>query len=85
MSSKQSRAAAVAAVRRTTEPVRDGDTLTGTRVWTTLTARITDPGPDHGRLVHIRMDPEEALTWAQRLIDSAGETQEMRADVGHTP
>jgi hypothetical protein len=87
MSAKQSRHGEIAAIRRTTEPVytgANGNTLTGQRVWTTATVRITDDGPDLGRLVQINMDPEEALTWAQRLIDAAAATQELRNDVGHT-
>lgn len=84
MSSKQSRTTEVVAVRRTIEPVHTGNTLTGSRIWTTLTTRITTPGPDHGRLVHTHMDPEQALIWAQKIIDTAGETQTMRADIGHT-
>jgi len=85
MTGKQSRSADIVAVRRTTEPVHTGNTTTGTRVWTTVTTQITDPGPDHGRLIHTRMAPEEAIVWAQRIIDAAGETQAMLSDVGHTP
>ncbi|MCX4799618.1 hypothetical protein OG497_37825 [Streptomyces sp. NBC_01242] len=87
MSAKQSRHGEIVAVRRTTEPVYTGphgNTMTGQRVWTTAVVRITDDGPDHGRHVQVDMDPEEALTWAQRMIDAAGQTQEMRNDVGHT-
>ncbi|MGA5598341.1 hypothetical protein ACPCSE_29325 [Streptomyces cellulosae] len=84
MSAKQSRHGEIVAIRTATEPVTTGNTHTGTRVWTTVTTRITTPGPDEGRLVHTRMDPEEAITWAQRLIDVAGQTQEQRADFGHT-
>ncbi|MFI0967135.1 hypothetical protein ACH4S8_37975 [Streptomyces sp. NPDC021080] len=84
MSSKQSRAGEIVAVRRTTEPIYQGHALTGQYVWTTATVRIIDEGPEHGRLVQVHMDPEEALTWAQRLIDAAGQTQDTRADVGHT-
>jgi hypothetical protein len=87
MSVKKSRAGQIVATRQTTEPVYtgpNGNTLTGHRVWTTLTVRITDPGPDRGRHVKVHMDPEEALTWAQRLIDAAGEAQRTREDTGHT-
>ncbi|MFD8648688.1 hypothetical protein [Streptomyces mirabilis] len=84
MTAKQSRNGQIVSIRRTTEPVYEGNTVTGQSVWTTVTTRITDDGPDLNRLVHTRMDPEEALTWAQRLIDTAGTTQDMRDDVGHT-
>lgn len=84
MSGKQSRNAEIVAVRRTTEPVRTGNTTTGMQIWTTITARITDEGPDGGRLIHIKLDPEQAMIHAQQLLDVAGETQEMRDDVGHT-
>jgi hypothetical protein len=84
MSGKQNRHGEIVNVRRTTEPVYEGNTLTGQRVWTTAAVRILDDGPDLGRLVHVRMDPEEALTWAQRLIDTAATTQELRNDIGHT-
>jgi hypothetical protein len=84
VNTKQSRTGQIVGIRRTTEPVYEGSTLTGQRVWTTITTRITDEGTDLDRLVHTKMDPEEALTWAQRLIDAAGQTQAMRNDVGHT-
>ncbi|MFF7198298.1 hypothetical protein ACFZAM_31900 [Streptomyces sp. NPDC008079] len=84
MSSKQSRNAEIVGIRRTTEPVYTGYTMTGTRIWTTVTARITSDGPDDGRLVHINLDPEQAMIYAQQMITAAGATHQMRTDVGHT-
>jgi hypothetical protein len=88
VSTKQTRQGEIVAVRRTTQPVytgTNGSTLTGHRIWATAVVRITDDGPDKGRHVTVHMDPEEMLTWAQRMIEAAGETQAMRDDIGHTP
>lgn len=83
MSEKKSRHGEIVAVRYATQPVYEGNTLIGSRTFGNVTVKVTDEGPDHGRLVHVRMEPEEMLIWAHRMIDVAGETQMMRADIGH--
>lgn len=81
---KKDRHGEIVAVRHASKPVYEGNTLVGSGYYATATVRITDDGPDKDRLVHVQMDPEEMLTWAQRMIDVAGKTQEMRDDLGHT-
>lgn len=84
MSVMKSRKGQVVAVRSTLENIREGNRDVGTRVWARTAVEITDDGPDKGRLVFIDMDPEEALTWAQKLIDAAGETLDRRNYFGHS-
>lgn len=83
MSVMKSRKGRLVAVRKHTEPVRKDNTVVGMRTWVGATIEITTDGPDKTRLVHVDMDPEEALTWSQKLIDVAGEVQHMREDVPH--
>lgn len=85
MSVMKSRKGKIVAVRSSLENVREGNQDVGTRVWAQAAVQITTDGPDKGRLVFVDMDPEEALTWAQKLIDAAGETLDRRDHFGHTP
>lgn len=84
MSVMKSRKGKLVAVRSRLENVREGNRDVGTRVWATATVEITTDGPDKGRLVLIDMDPEEALTWSQKMIDAAGETLDRRDHFGHS-
>jgi hypothetical protein len=36
-----------------------------------LKGEITDPGPDYGRPVRLRMTPDEARRWAEHLAEAA--------------
>lgn len=83
MSVKQGRKGKVVAVRSSLENLREGNADVGTRVWSRATVEITSDGPDKGRLVFVDMDPEEALIWSQKLMDSAGETLDRRNYFGH--
>lgn len=83
MSVMKSRKGKLVAVRRHMEDIRRDNASVGTRVWVTATVEITTDGPDKTRLVHVDMDPEEALTWSQKMMDVAGEVQGMRAEFPH--